>query len=158
MAVQVSHIFLWFLHMLILFNGTAMKEPKEPQDVKFTSQNFQNVIHWKTSNETENFTAYFVQHRLYGKPWSNKTDCWGIKETSCDLTQETNPFFEKFFARVRAYSFNEFSNWTESEAFCPMTDTLIGPPEIEVISFETSILVKVIAPCTMLKKQNGSLK
>ncbi|XP_043543430.1 interleukin-20 receptor subunit alpha-like [Chiloscyllium plagiosum] len=158
MAVQMFHIFLWFLQILILFNGTAMKEPKEPQDVKFVSQNFQNILHWKTRNETENIITYFVQHRLNGKPWLNKTDCWGIKETFCDLTQETNPFYEKFFARVRANSFNEFSNWTESEAFCPMTDTLIGPAETEVISFETSTLVKVIAPCTVLKKQSGSLK
>ncbi|XP_072405720.1 interleukin-22 receptor subunit alpha-2-like [Chiloscyllium punctatum] len=130
-----------------------MKEPKEPQDVKFVSQNFQNILHWKTRNETENVITYFVQHRLNGKPWLNKTDCWGIKETFCDLTQETNPFCEKYFARVRANSFNEFSNWTENEAFCPMTDALIGPAETEVISFETSILVKVIAPCTVLKKR-----
>ncbi|XP_067841396.1 interleukin-20 receptor subunit alpha-like [Heptranchias perlo] len=136
----------------------ALKESKEPQDVKFISQNFQSVLHWKPGNGSENFTTYFVQHRKYGNQWSNKTECWGIKETFCDLTQETNPLLEKFFARVRAFSLNGFLNWTLSEIFCPMTDTRIGPPETEVISFEDSILVKLIAPHTVLKKGNGSLK
>ncbi|XP_067882159.1 interleukin-20 receptor subunit alpha-like isoform X2 [Heterodontus francisci] len=152
MAVQKWHLSLWLLLMLILFNGAALNKPKEPQDVKFISQNFQSVLHWKPGNGAENLTTYFVQHQIYGKQWSNKTECCGIKETFCDLTQETNPTLEFFFARVRAHSFYRFSNWTRSETFCPMTD------KTEVISFEESILIKVIAPRTVLKMQNDSLK
>ncbi|XP_078069669.1 uncharacterized protein LOC144493967 [Mustelus asterias] len=136
----------------------TLKEPKRPRDVKFISQNFQSVLHWRPRNGANNSTVYFVQHQQHGKQWSNKTECWGIKETFCDLTRETNPIPEMFSARVRSYSFNGFSDWTLSEKFCPITDTLIGPPKTEVISFGKSVLVKVIAPHTMLKTQNGSLQ
>ncbi|XP_078398986.1 interferon alpha/beta receptor 2-like [Cetorhinus maximus] len=158
MALQEWHMFLWLFLMLLLFSGKALKEPEEARVVKFISQNFQSVLHWKPQNGEDNSTTHFVQHQQYGNQWSNKSECWGIMETFCDLTRETNPILEKFSARVRSYSFNRFSNWTLSEAFCPMTDTLIGPPKTEVISFEKSILVKVIAPNTTLQTQNGSLQ
>ncbi|XP_069744427.1 interleukin-22 receptor subunit alpha-2-like isoform X2 [Narcine bancroftii] len=154
MAAQERCLFWWLFSFLLIIKGEELGVLK---DVKFISQNFHNVLHWKPGNRTENGTMYFVQHQQYGNQWSNKPECWGIRVTCCDLTQETNPYSELFFARVRAFSFNQFSDWTQSETFCPMTDTLIGPPETEVICLEKSILVKLTAPLTFLKKQNKIL-
>ncbi|XP_059838502.1 interleukin-20 receptor subunit alpha-like [Hypanus sabinus] len=139
-------------HLEGLF-GALNGESGAPKDVKFISQNLHNVLHWKLGNGTEN-TTYFVQHKQYGQPWSNKTECWGIRVTCCDLTEETKPYFENFFARVRAFSFNRLTDWTQSETFHPIRDTVIGPPEVEVISSEKSLLVKLIAPLIAV---NGSL-
>ncbi|XP_032877933.1 interleukin-22 receptor subunit alpha-2-like [Amblyraja radiata] len=144
MAALERCSFLW-LFLSIIFNS---EESRAPQDVKFISQNFHNVLHWKPGNGIENTTLFFVQHQSvisdgfkgimkddfflnsrFGHEWANKTECWGIRVTCCDLTRETILLPELFFARVRAFSFNKFSNWTMIEPFCPMTDSKCISPK-----------------------------
>ncbi|XP_007891231.2 interleukin-22 receptor subunit alpha-2 [Callorhinchus milii] len=133
MAVQQEYTLVWFLLTLVHFNNG------QPQVVKFISQNFHSVLHWKPPIKTENSTKYFVEYLRYELKWRKKAECWGINNTFCDLTQETLPIDECYKARVKV----DNGEWTYSIQFCPSIHTIISPPEIKLTPREESILVRV---------------
>uniref|UniRef100_A0A8C4SRD8 Interleukin 22 receptor subunit alpha 2 n=1 Tax=Erpetoichthys calabaricus TaxID=27687 RepID=A0A8C4SRD8_ERPCA len=97
-----------------------MIDGMRPQDVDFRSENYNNILHWIPGCQWEEDTTYFVQYKIYGdKRWTNKVECWGIKNTFCDLSQETTQSSEWYYARVRAAISRRKSGWAVSPRFIP---------------------------------------
>ncbi|XP_051880845.1 interleukin-22 receptor subunit alpha-2-like [Pristis pectinata] len=129
----------------------------EPQQVNFKSTDFYNVLQWQKGSHYSNNAVYIVQYKMYGeRQWNNKTECWKIRRTYCDLTQETKHFMEPHFARVQAQTANGQSNWVMSERIIPFWETAVGPPRIKLIPQARSILVKLLIPRTPFRSKNGS--
>uniref|UniRef100_A0A8C4SQ24 Interleukin 22 receptor subunit alpha 2 n=1 Tax=Erpetoichthys calabaricus TaxID=27687 RepID=A0A8C4SQ24_ERPCA len=109
-----------------------MIDGMRPQDVDFRSENYNNILHWIPGCQWEEDTTYFVQYKIYGdKRWTNKVECWGIKNTFCDLSQETTQSSEWYYARVRAAISRRKSGWAVSPRFIPlllMRLLLLPPP------------------------------
>ncbi|MBN3294250.1 I22R2 protein, partial [Polypterus senegalus] len=93
----------------------------------------------------------------YGdKRWTNKVECWGIKNTFCDLSQETAQSSEWYYARVRAAISRRKSGWAVSPRFIPAFTTVVTAPKIKLESTKSSLLIRVRPPHSPHRRRNGT--
>ncbi|XP_060114480.1 interleukin-22 receptor subunit alpha-1 [Heteronotia binoei] len=124
------------------------------QQATFQSTNFDNIFMWEHGKEMPNGTVYDVQYKMYGAVWRNKSECQNISQLSCNLTQETKSYAERYYARVRAFGPNScVSNWTRSPRFCPKEDTVVGAPEVKYIPNIQSIKFIIQPPYAPLRNE-----
>ncbi|XP_039594885.1 interleukin-22 receptor subunit alpha-2-like [Polypterus senegalus] len=134
-----------------------MIDEMRPQDVDFHSTNYNNILHWIPGCQWEEDTIYFVQYKIYGdKRWTNKVECWGIKNTFCDLSQETAQSSEWYYARVRAAISRRKSGWAVSPRFIPAFTTVVTAPKIKLESTKSSLLIRVRPPHSPHRRRNGT--
>ncbi|XP_072499527.1 interleukin-22 receptor subunit alpha-2 isoform X2 [Notamacropus eugenii] len=158
--MMLKHCFISFLIEFLWIHGGGsqpVQESLKPQRVEFQSFNLRSILHWHPGSDfTPNNTVYFVQYKIYGqKEWTNKEDCWGIRELFCDLTNETSDVQEPYYGRVKAASAGMHGNWSMSKRFTPWWETKIGPPSISVIQRNRSIQLILHAPNSPYKRKNG---
>uniref|UniRef100_A0A8C3BA15 Interleukin-22 receptor subunit alpha-2 n=1 Tax=Cairina moschata TaxID=8855 RepID=A0A8C3BA15_CAIMO len=97
------------------------------------------------------------QNTRYGQStWQNKEECWGVQDHFCDLTDETADVQEPYYGRVRAASGGVYSDWSLSCRFTPWRETMIGPPTVNVVQSNKSIIVKLQAPRSPYRRKRGS--
>ncbi|XP_030050968.1 interleukin-22 receptor subunit alpha-2 [Microcaecilia unicolor] len=120
--------------------------PAQIKNLKFYSTDLRTVLQWDPVNGTA--AVYFIQFKIYGDPeWQNKTDCWGMPETFCDLTPEFSKLenvYEQHFAQVQAETAGGLSSWIETGAFCPNDDKNNDPPTLELTPQLHGISVHII--------------
>ncbi|NXK54881.1 I22R2 protein, partial [Chauna torquata] len=135
-----------------------LQDAIKPQEVEFHSLNFNNTLHWQPGRAAEaKATVYFVQYKVYGQStWQNKEKCWGTQNHFCDLTDETSDIQEPYYGRVRAVSAGIFSDWSLSCRFTPWRETTIGPPTVNVVHSNKSIMLKLQAPRSPYRRRRGS--
>ncbi|XP_027706404.1 interleukin-22 receptor subunit alpha-2 isoform X2 [Vombatus ursinus] len=140
-----------------LRGSLPVQESQTPLRVEFRSFNLQSILHWHPgSASTPNNTVYFVQYKIYGeKEWTNKEECWGIYELSCDLTNETSDVQEPYYGRVKAASAGIHGNWNMTKRFIPWWETKIGPLSISVKQNNKSIQLTLHAPDSPYKRKKG---
>lgn len=109
----------------------------------FSSFNLNNILIWNPPEISKDF-RYTVQYRKYGKPWQRKIECRNIVLTRCDLTNETHTD-EEYFGRVILKNKNCTHSF-KTNKFSPRTDTIFGPPTINLIAGDTSIKIKLTHP------------
>ncbi|KAM6185512.1 interleukin-22 receptor subunit alpha-2 [Rhynchocyon petersi] len=149
--MKSTHCFLGLL-IILLLAGVIETQPDheslKPQRVQFCSLNFHNILHWQPGKVLmDKHSIYFVQHKMYGQTqWTNKEDCWGIRDLFCDLTNETLDIREPYYGRVRAAVAGNYSSWTTSPRFTPWWETKLGPPVVNVTQVNGSLLVSLSAP------------
>nr|XP_033794795.1 interleukin-20 receptor subunit alpha-like [Geotrypetes seraphini] len=148
---------LLLLYLCNYGSTSQISLPTQIKNLKLYSINLRTVLQWDPLNST--VAVYFVQFQLHGDlMWQNKTDCWGMNLTFCELTPEfSNPenAYEYHFARVQAETAGGLSNWTETNAFHPIIHTNIDPPELELTPQLDGISVHIIAPVDMLRAKFG---
>ncbi|KAM8945547.1 interleukin-20 receptor subunit alpha-like [Pelodytes ibericus] len=134
---------------LLLTSATASAKRKctlpRPENVYFTSINMKNVLNWSAPNVTDN-VLYTVQYSIYGNgTWQNKLECTKISRTICDLSNETSDTRYQYYARVLVIG-KCCCTSPKTERFIPVINTIIGPPTINVIPGDKSLLVKAYYP------------
>ncbi|XP_043854889.1 interleukin-22 receptor subunit alpha-1 [Dromiciops gliroides] len=124
----------WLLAVLaisILNAYIAEENPKLLQNLRFHSNNFENILKWDSVQGSPADTVYSVQYKRYGDPkWKPKDECQNITQTSCNLTFETRDTEEQYFAKVMAssQSHGDLVEWRQTTRFSACRDTLIKPP------------------------------
>lgn len=128
----------------------------EPQNVHFYSVNFRNVVRWTPGERSLNETIYTVEYAVYGDAedsnseqvrWRPVEQCTSIQQTECDVSQETFNLEEDYYARVKAVSPQTQSIWTETTTrFKPMTDTILGPPLVDMTVVQNYINITIKGP------------
>ncbi|KAM8858187.1 interferon alpha/beta receptor 2-like [Synchiropus picturatus] len=68
---------------------------------------------------------------------------------TCDITAALTDPLDLYLCRVRALTLDRTSNWTMSEQFMPMLDTLIGPPELALSGCGTCLILRVTVPTSV---------
>ncbi|XP_055042732.2 interleukin-20 receptor subunit alpha [Misgurnus anguillicaudatus] len=136
----------------------------EPQNVHFYSMDFRNMVRWTPGEGFSNGTSYTVEYAIYGDAeetnseqvrWRPVKQCTFIQQTECDVSQETFNHLDEYYARVKAISPQTQSLWTESTRFSPMTDTILGPPLVEVNVVQNSIDISLKGPFRYKTKTKG---
>ncbi|XP_024059401.1 interleukin-22 receptor subunit alpha-1 isoform X1 [Terrapene carolina triunguis] len=124
----------------------------------FSSTNFENIFKWESEADTPPGTVYEVQYKRYGdEDWLQKSECQNITQPFCNLTNETENFRERYYARVRAIVQNCCSSdWVCSQRFYPREDTTIGKPEVKYVPSVRSIKFFIQPPYTPLRDEDGS--
>ncbi|XP_049757869.1 interleukin-22 receptor subunit alpha-2 [Elephas maximus indicus] len=158
--MKSKHCFLGFLINFLLTDVVETQPAQEslkPQRVHFQSRNFHNILRWQPGKVlTGNHNIYFVQYKMYGqRQWTNKEDCWGIQELSCDLTNETLDIQEPYYGRVRAAVAEIHSSWSMTPRFTPWLETKIDPPVLNITQVDRSLLVSLRAPNLPYRDQKG---
>uniref|UniRef100_UPI0037E8DDD9 interleukin-20 receptor subunit alpha-like isoform X1 n=1 Tax=Semicossyphus pulcher TaxID=241346 RepID=UPI0037E8DDD9 len=67
---------------------------------------------------------------------------------TCDLTRTFKDPFDYYQARVKAFTSSQTSNWSESRNFQPVTDTVLGPPDVSVSGCGNCLLLQLKFPAT----------
>ncbi|XP_036373055.1 interleukin-22 receptor subunit alpha-2 [Megalops cyprinoides] len=128
-----------------------------PQEVKFQSLDYINVLHWKPNGLLSIAPEYFVQYKIYGeKHWTNVTHCQGINQLLCDLSQETSDPREWYYARVQAALPGASSPWVLSSRFNPHWETSVSPPRMKLKVTKQGIVVQLRTPSSPFVKKKGS--
>ncbi|XP_078002679.1 interleukin-10 receptor subunit beta-like isoform X3 [Phascolarctos cinereus] len=112
----------------------------EPKNVRMNSVNLKNILHWEPPDFYKGNVTYTAQYKSYR---SFEDECKNIILTSCDFSNISK--YGNYTLRVRAESEDDQSDWVNI-TFCPLEDTIIGPPGIQVESLAGSLYLHFSYP------------
>ncbi|KAK2906410.1 hypothetical protein Q8A73_010353 [Channa argus] len=156
---------LWLLLLLHLHLGNAPRTEDvcvslpAPSSISISSFNMEHTLSFLpgpgTPPETH-FTVQIIHHRK--NSWRPVTGCLELRAgQTCNLTRVFKDLYDHYRARVQAYTPTQTSNWTLSAWFLPLSDTVLGPPDVTVSGCGNCLTVQLRVPTKELP-QNLQLK
>ncbi|XP_059198294.1 cytokine receptor family member b2 [Centropristis striata] len=120
-----------------------------PSNVSIFSFNMEHLLSFVPGPKTSD-THFTVQILSLRKNiWRPVVACLELKAgQTCNLTQAFKDPFDHYRARVQAVSPTQTSNWTQSGLFQPLSDTVLGPPDVSVSGCGNCLLLQLRAPTT----------
>lgn len=137
---------LWTL--LLLHQHLVEGMLPAPRNVSILSFNLEHSLSWLSGVESL-ANAHFRVHslNLRTNSWKPVTGCARLKTNqTCDLTKTFKDPLLYYRARVQAFTPTHTSNWTLSNLFYPVTDTVVGPPNISVSGCGNCLLLQLSPP------------
>nr|XP_002761440.4 interleukin-10 receptor subunit beta [Callithrix jacchus]XP_054105008.1 interleukin-10 receptor subunit beta [Callithrix jacchus]XP_054105009.1 interleukin-10 receptor subunit beta [Callithrix jacchus] len=122
----------------LLVSALGMVPP--PENVRMNSVNFKNILQWESPAFTKGnltFTAQFQSYRTF------QDICVSTTSMECDFSSISK--YGDHTLRVRAEFADEHSDWVNI-TFCPVDDTIIGPPGVQVEVLADSLHMRFLAP------------
>ncbi|XP_076602986.1 interferon alpha/beta receptor 2-like isoform X2 [Chaetodon auriga] len=137
----------WMLLLLHFHLVLGLPLPA-PSNVSISSFNMDHTLSFLPGPETPSSTRFKVEVlRLRKKSWRAVADCSKLTAgQTCNLTRAFRDPFDYYQARVQAFAANRTSNWTVSEQFQPLSDTLLGPPDVSVSGCGNCLLLQLRVP------------
>ncbi|KAM5281176.1 interleukin-10 receptor subunit beta-like [Ctenodactylus gundi] len=134
----MARILACWLGGCLLVSALGIVPP--PENVRMNSVNFKNILQWDApafpkGNLT--FTAQYLSYRMF------QDKCRSSASTECDFSTITKYGYHTL--RVRAEFADEHSAWVNI-TFCPLDDTIIGPPGMQVEALADSLHLSFLAP------------
>uniref|UniRef100_A0A8C2N060 Interleukin-10 receptor subunit beta n=1 Tax=Cricetulus griseus TaxID=10029 RepID=A0A8C2N060_CRIGR len=123
-----------------------------PKNVKMNSVNFKNILQWESpafpkGNLT--FTAQYESYRYF------QDRCKNTVSTQCDFSVLSK--YGDHTVRVRAEFADEYSEWVNI-TFCPLDDTVIGPPGMQIEPLADSLHLRFSAPKIESEPETWTMK
>ncbi|KAM9783053.1 interleukin-20 receptor subunit alpha [Neosynchiropus ocellatus] len=151
---------MWILLVFLklgAFYSTVSPSPATPSNVRFSSINLRNVLHWLPGNSTTEDAHFTVQYAIYGDSvesgrgrqvnWRAVRHCTEILQNWCDLSNETWDLDHWYHARVRVKTRESSSKWARTwRRFDPKLDTIFGPPTLMVELQNNSAIITLKGP------------
>ncbi|CAL8326827.1 unnamed protein product [Lota lota] len=140
---------LWMAALLLLHCGAGLSYPA-PTNVSITSVNMEHTLQFLPGSETPTHTQFRVQVKKVRRKSLWKPAAWcssmGTDQT-CNLTALMNNQWDFYQARVQAYSpTGSTSDWATSGVFQPMTNSVVGPPDVFVSGCGNCLVLQVRPP------------
>ncbi|XP_038575692.1 interferon alpha/beta receptor 2-like [Micropterus salmoides] len=150
---------LWMLLLLHLHLGNApwikvlCASLPAPSNVSISSFNMEHKLSFLPGPGTPSNTHFTVeilkQTHLRKSLWRSVTGCSELTAgQTCNLTRAFKYPFSQYRARVQAFTSIQRSNWTVSEQFQPLSDTVLGPPDVSVSGCGNCLLLQLRVPTT----------
>lgn len=111
-----------------------------PENVRMNSVNFKNILQWEVPAFPQKNLTFTAQYESY---WYFQDRCKNIASTQCDFSVLSK--YGDHTVRVRTEFADEHSEWVNI-TFCPVEDTIIGPPEMQIESLADSFHMRFSAP------------
>ncbi|XP_063126664.1 interleukin-10 receptor subunit beta isoform X7 [Rattus norvegicus] len=111
-----------------------------PENVRMNSVNFKNILQWEVPAFPKENLTFTAQYESY---WYFQDRCKNTASTHCDFSVLSK--YGDHTVRVRTELADEHSEWV-NVTFCPVEDTIIGPPEMQTESLADSIHMRFSAP------------
>ncbi|XP_030332107.1 interferon alpha/beta receptor 2 [Strigops habroptila] len=126
-----------------------------PQNLQMESYNFQHILSWQAKSDPTMPTYYRV---LYTdrRSWKTAKQCSNITQLSCNLTDDFKQVNTQYSALVQSCVGNEEFN-SPVLHFVPVTDTFLGPPEVNISSCLNCINVTIKLPTSYLRENEKLL-
>ncbi|XP_040084248.1 interleukin-10 receptor subunit beta isoform X2 [Oryx dammah] len=122
----------------LLMSALGMIPP--PENVRMNSVNFKNILRWESPAFPKGNLTFTAQYQSYKK---FQDRCTSILSTECDFSSLSK--YGDHTLRVRAEFADESSDWINI-TFCPVDDTTIGPPRMQVEALANSLHMRFFAP------------
>ncbi|XP_060944063.1 interleukin-10 receptor subunit beta-like [Limanda limanda] len=122
-----------------------------PTNVNLTSYNMNLVLSWNPSKGAANNLVYRTEYKTSVTTYT--TGCVNISTLECDFTRLILPSITengKYTGRVRAQLGSESSAWVESNHITLDKDTIIGSPNVSLVSNGAAIEVSIIDPVMVI--------
>ncbi|XP_060943949.1 interleukin-10 receptor subunit beta-like [Limanda limanda] len=126
-----------------------------PTNVNLTSYNMNLVLSWNPSKGAANNLVYRTEYKT-SVVTNYTTGCVNISTLECDFTRLSHPSHPsitengKYTGRVRAQLGSESSAWVESNHITLDKDTIIGSPNVSLVSNGAAIEVSIIDPVMVI--------
>lgn len=111
-----------------------------PENVRINSVNFKNILQWDSPAFPKGNLTFTAEYQSYMK---FQGMCQKTALTECNFSSLSK--YGDHTLRVRAEFENEQSDWVYRD-FCPVEDTIIGPPGIQVEVITDSLHLRFLAP------------
>ncbi|XP_032330226.1 interleukin-10 receptor subunit beta isoform X1 [Camelus ferus] len=122
----------------LLVSALGMVPP--PENVRMNSVNFKNILQWESPAFPKGNLTFTAQYQSYRK---FQDVCTSTVLTECDFSSLSK--YGDHTLRVRAEFADEHSDWINI-TFCPVDDTIIGPPGMQVEGLANSLHLRFLAP------------
>ncbi|XP_034429295.1 interleukin-10 receptor subunit beta-like [Hippoglossus hippoglossus] len=122
-----------------------------PTNVNLTSYNMNLVLRWNPSKGAANNLVYRTEYKTSVTTYT--TGCVNISTLECDFTRLIHPSITengKYTGRVRAQLGSESSAWVESNHITLDKDTIIGSPNVSLLSNGAAIEVSIKDPVMVI--------
>ncbi|XP_012512857.1 PREDICTED: interleukin-10 receptor subunit beta isoform X1 [Propithecus coquereli] len=133
-----------------IFTALGMVPP--PENVRMNSVNFKNILQWESPAFPRGTLTFTAQYHSYKK---FQDVCVSTASTECDFS--TLSKYGDHTLRVRAEFADEHSDWVNI-TFCPVDDTVIGPPGMQVEMLADSLHMRFSAPQIENEPETWTLK
>ncbi|KAM8749909.1 interferon alpha/beta receptor 2-like isoform 2-T2 [Acanthopagrus schlegelii] len=151
---------LWILLLLLLRQSHLGNAPwteaisvslPAPSNVSISSINMEHTLSFLPGADSPDSSRFEVQVvRVSKRSWTAVAACSALKAgQTCNLTQVFKKPLEQYRARVRAFTAGQTSSWTVSAAFQPLSDTVLGPPDVVVSGCGNCLLLQVRPPSSV---------
>ncbi|XP_010126755.1 PREDICTED: interferon alpha/beta receptor 2 [Chlamydotis macqueenii] len=126
-----------------------------PYNLQMKSHNFQHILSWQAKSDPTVPTYYRV---LYSDRRNEKTakQCSDITQLSCNLTNDFKEINTQYSVHVQSFIGTEVFN-SSLLHFVPITDTFLGPPEVNISSCLNCINVTIKLPTSHLRENEKLL-
>ncbi|KAL2076849.1 hypothetical protein ACEWY4_027558 [Coilia grayii] len=125
-------------------------------NVSVVSFNLEHTLTWSPGNNTPTDTHFRVQYSM-NRSWVSVSGCQELVcGESCDLTVLLWDPFDSYGLRLQAFSpaHNHSSHWSHSKPFCPITDTVFGPPVLQVSGCGACLRLHIRPPASRWQQHN----
>ncbi|XP_045140584.1 interleukin-10 receptor subunit beta isoform X1 [Echinops telfairi] len=146
----MARTWLSWLGGCLLVSALGMVPP--PQNVRMNSVNFKNILQWEPPAFAKGNLTYTAQFQSYN---SFQDVCNSTALTECHFSSVSKYGYHIF--RVRAEFADEYSDWINI-TFCPMDDTAIGPPGMQVKVLAESLHMSFFAPEVVGEHETWTMK
>ncbi|XP_073660557.1 interleukin-10 receptor subunit beta isoform X4 [Tursiops truncatus] len=134
----------------LLVSALGMVPP--PENVRMNSVNFRNILQWESPAFPKGNLTFTAQYQSYRK---FQDICTSTVLTECDFSSLSK--YGDHTLRVRAQFEDEHSDWINI-TFCPVDDTIIGPPRIQVEALANSLHMRFLAPKIKNEPETWSMR
>ncbi|KAM6955301.1 interferon alpha/beta receptor 2-like isoform 1-T1 [Lycodopsis pacificus] len=121
-----------------------------PSNVSISSFNMEHTLRFLPGLPTPSDARFTVQVLQFRKnTWRPVAACLELTAgQTCNLTRALKDPLNQYWARVRAFTPTQTSNWTMSELFRPLFDTVLGPPDVSASGCGNCLLLQIRFPST----------
>lgn len=126
-----------------------------PHNLQMKSRNFEHILSWQAKSDPTVPTYYRV---LYTdrRNWKTAKQCSDITQLSCNLTDDFKEITTVYSTLVQSFIGTEVFNSSVLH-FVPLTDTCLGPPEVNISSCLNCISVTIKLPTSHFIKNEKLL-
>nr|XP_019955164.1 PREDICTED: interferon alpha/beta receptor 2-like [Paralichthys olivaceus] len=131
-----------------------------PSNVSISSFNMEHTLNFLAGPGTPSdthFTVQIIHHRT--NSWRPVVGCSELTAGQmCNLTRVFTDLYTHYKARVQAFTTAQTSSWTVSTWFQPLSDTVLGPPDVSVSGCGNCLILQIKPPVTKGLQYNLQLE
>ncbi|KAI1241420.1 hypothetical protein IHE44_0004893 [Lamprotornis superbus] len=117
-----------------------------PYNLQMDSHNFQHILTWQAKHNPAvpaSYNVLYKHHRSHS--WMSAQQCSGTAQLSCELTEEFKNISSEYSAFVQSIGGTQVLN-SSVLRFAPLSQTILGPPEVNITSCPNCINVTIKLP------------
>ncbi|KAL2310304.1 hypothetical protein Nmel_001952 [Mimus melanotis] len=137
-----------------------------PYNLQMHSHNFQHILTWQAKQNPAvpaSYNVLYTYHRqvtqneaqillLTSQSWMSAQQCSGTAQLSCELTEEFRNISSEYSAFVQSIGGAQVLN-SSVLRFVPFSQTILGPPEVNITSCPNCINVTIKLPTSHFRKK-----